>query len=79
MLKARSKKGVDNDIFWSKIGSGFGKPSSTPPPSLNYSFLFLIYLALCGFSLLLLVVCLCVSFFNYSILYLIKSWFYQPL
>ena len=36
MLKARSKKGVDNDIFWSKIGSGFGKPSSTPPPGLSY-------------------------------------------
>ena len=31
MFKARSKKGVDNDIFWAKIGSGFGKPSSTRP------------------------------------------------
>ena len=69
----RSKKGVDNDIFWSNIGSGFGKPSSTPPPALNYLFLFLIYLAFCGFSLLLVVVCLCVSYFNYSILYFNKE------
>ena len=66
MFKARSKKGVDNDIFGAKIGSGFGKPSSTPPPGLNYLFLFLIYLALCGFSLLLVVVCLFVSFFNFQ-------------
>ena len=69
----RSKKGVDNDIFWSNIGSGFGKPSSTPPPALNYLFLFLIYLSFCGFSLLLVVVCLCVSYFNYSILYFNKE------
>ena len=23
--------GVENDIFWSEIGSGFGEPSKTPP------------------------------------------------
>ena len=26
------KMGVKNDIFWSKIGSGFGEPGGTPPP-----------------------------------------------
>ena len=24
------KTGVENDIFWSKIGSGFGEPGDTP-------------------------------------------------
>ena len=24
--------GVENYIFWSEIGSGFGEPGSTPPP-----------------------------------------------
>ena len=23
---------MDNDIFWSEIGSGFGEPGGTPPP-----------------------------------------------
>ena len=23
--------GAENDIFWSEIGSGFGKPGGTPP------------------------------------------------
>ena len=23
---------VENDIFWSEIGSGFGEPGGTPPP-----------------------------------------------
>ena len=26
------KTGVENDIFWSEIGSGFGEPDHTPPP-----------------------------------------------
>ena len=26
-----SKMGVENDIFWSEIGSGFGEPGVTPP------------------------------------------------
>ena len=56
------------------------KTQQPPPPRFKlFLFVFNIYLALCGFSLLLVVVCLCVSFFNYSILCLIKSWFYQPL
>ena len=25
------KTGVENDIFWSQIGSGFGEPGGTPP------------------------------------------------
>ena len=25
------KTGVENDIFWSEIGSGFGEPGGTPP------------------------------------------------
>ena len=25
------KTGVENDIFWSEIGSGFGDPSGTHP------------------------------------------------
>ena len=24
--------GVENDIFWSEIGSGFGEPGGTPAP-----------------------------------------------
>ena len=24
--------GVNNDIFWSEVGSGFGEPGCTPPP-----------------------------------------------
>ena len=24
--------GVENDIFWSEIGSGFGEPGGTTPP-----------------------------------------------
>ena len=27
--------GVENDIVWSEIGSGFGEPGSTPPPRIN--------------------------------------------
>ena len=27
------KKGVENAIFWSKMGSGFGEPGGTPPPT----------------------------------------------
>ena len=26
------KTGVENDIFWSEIGSGSGEPGGTPPP-----------------------------------------------
>ena len=26
------KRGEENDIFWSEIGSGFGEPDGTPPP-----------------------------------------------
>ena len=26
------KIGVENDIFWSEIGSGFGEPGGTPQP-----------------------------------------------
>ena len=26
------KIGVENDIFWSEIGSGFGEPGGTSPP-----------------------------------------------
>ena len=28
----RLKTGMKNDIFWSKIGSAFKEPGSTPPP-----------------------------------------------
>ena len=31
------KTGVENDIFWSEIGSGFGKPGGTPPPRIPRS------------------------------------------
>ena len=26
------KTGLENDSFWSEIGSGFGEPGGTPPP-----------------------------------------------
>jgi len=29
--------GVENDLFWSEIGSGFGGPGSTPPPRIRNS------------------------------------------
>ena len=31
------KTGVENDIFWSEIGSGFGKPGGTPLPRIPRS------------------------------------------
>ena len=31
------KMGVENDIFWSEVGSGFGEPGSTPPPRIPKS------------------------------------------
>ena len=31
-LRPGLKKGVENDIFWSEIGSGFGETGGTPPP-----------------------------------------------
>ena len=31
------KTGVENDIFWSEIGSGFGEPGGTPPPRIPRS------------------------------------------
>ena len=32
LVMLRVKTGVENDIFWSKIGSGFGESGSTSPP-----------------------------------------------
>jgi len=29
--------GVENDIFWSEIGSGFGEPGGTPAPRIPRS------------------------------------------
>ena len=29
--------GVENDIFWSEIVSGFGEPGGTPPPRIHRS------------------------------------------
>ena len=31
-LRPGLKTGVESDIFWSEIGSGFGKPGGTPQP-----------------------------------------------
>ena len=31
------KTGVENAIFWSQIGSGFGEPGGTPPPTISRS------------------------------------------
>ena len=31
------KTGVENDIFWSEIGSGFGEPGGTPLPRIPRS------------------------------------------
>ena len=31
------KTGVENAIFWSQIGSGFGEPGGTPPPTIPRS------------------------------------------
>ena len=31
------KTGVENDIFWSEIGSGFGEPGGTSPPRIPRS------------------------------------------
>ena len=31
------KTGVENDIFWSDIGSGFGELGGTPPPRIPRS------------------------------------------
>ena len=36
-LEARSVSGRKNDIFWSKIGSGFGEPKAAPPPNIPRS------------------------------------------
>ena len=33
LVMLRVKTGVENDIFWSKIGSGFGESGSTSPPA----------------------------------------------
>jgi len=32
VFKVRSETGVENGIFWSEIGSGFGEASGTPAP-----------------------------------------------
>ena len=29
--------GVENGIFWSELGSGFGEPGGTPPPRIPRS------------------------------------------
>ena len=31
------KMGVENGIFWSEIGSGFGDAGGTPPPKISRS------------------------------------------
>ena len=31
------KTGVENAIFWTQIGSGFGEPGGTPPPTIPRS------------------------------------------
>ena len=31
------KTGVENAIFWCQIGSGFGEPGGTPPPTIPRS------------------------------------------
>ena len=31
------KTGVENAIFWSQIGSGFGELGGTPPPTIHRS------------------------------------------
>ena len=31
------KTGVENAMFWSQIGSGFGEPGGTPPPTIPRS------------------------------------------
>ena len=36
-IEARSVSGRKNDIFWCKIGSGFGEPKGTPPPKIPRS------------------------------------------
>ena len=28
------KTGMENGMFWSEVGSGFGEPGSTPPPQI---------------------------------------------
>ena len=28
------KTGLENSVFWSEIGSGFGEPGGTPPPKI---------------------------------------------
>jgi len=33
-LRPGLKTGVENGIFWSEIGSGFGYAGSTPPPKI---------------------------------------------
>ena len=32
------KTGVENDIFWSEIGSGFGEPGGTPPIKISQEY-----------------------------------------
>ena len=34
-LRPGLKTGVENDIFWSEIGSGFGDVGGTPPPKID--------------------------------------------
>ena len=35
-LRPGLKTGVENYIFWSEVGSGFGEPGCTPPPRIPW-------------------------------------------
>ena len=35
-LRSGLKTGVENYIFWSEVGSGFGEPGCTPPPRIPW-------------------------------------------
>ena len=37
MIGTDLKTGVENDIFWSEIGSGFGEPGGTSLPGISGS------------------------------------------
>ena len=65
-LRPGLKSGVENNSFWSEIGSGFGKQSSTPPPRIPKSIPQGLTVHLCLFEccIMLLIVLLPSAIFN---------------
>ena len=72
-LRPGLKSGVENNSFWSEIGSGFGKQSSTPPPRIPKSIPQGLTVHLCLFEcyIMLLIVLLPSAIFNGRVVFII--------